>query len=243
MDVAEHIAYLEADGPLLAKAAESAGWDAAVPGTEWTVRDLVTHVGGVHRWAGDIVRRAAPGPETAAGGAVGSGPGDDELLDWFVEGHAELVASLRSAPAELDCFTFLAAPSPIAFWARRQAHETAIHRADAQSAAGVVPEFDLAFAQDGMAEVLLGFAARKRHAIAQRGTIALRPLDGSAPWLITLGGEHIVAERDTAGDADVVVAGTASALYLWLWNRPAPVVMTGDESVAELWRGVRVRWS
>ena len=243
MDVAEHIAYLETDGPLLAAAALSAGWDAPVPGTAWTVRDLVTHIGGVHRWAADIVRRAEPGPDTAAGDAVGVGPGDDELLDWFADGHAELVSSLRSAPTDLDCFAFLAAPSPLAFWARRQAHETAIHRADAQAPAGMLPEFDPAFAQDGIAEVLHGFAARRRNAISQQATIALRPLDGSTAWLITLGGEHIVAEAGIAGDADVAVAGTASALYLWLWNRPAAVTMTGDESVAELWRSVRVRWS
>ena len=43
---------------------------------------------------------------------------------------------LRSAPADLDCFTFLPAESARHFWARRQAHETAIHRVDAENAAG-----------------------------------------------------------------------------------------------------------
>lgn len=41
----------------------------------------------------------------------------------------------RWAAGYVDCWTFLDAPSPLAFWARRQAHETAIHRADAQLAA------------------------------------------------------------------------------------------------------------
>lgn len=40
------------------------------------------------------------------------------------------------------------ATSPRAFWARRQAHETAIHRADAESALATVPEWNAAFAAD-----------------------------------------------------------------------------------------------
>jgi len=46
---------------------------------------------------------------------------------------------LASAPPDLDCLTFLAAPSPLAMWARRQAHETAIHRVDAESPAARSP--------------------------------------------------------------------------------------------------------
>jgi uncharacterized protein (TIGR03083 family) len=70
-----------------------------------------------------------------------AGPGDAELLGWFRDGHAELVRALRSADPRLSCWTFLPAPSSLAFWARRQAHETAIHRADAESAAGPVTRF------------------------------------------------------------------------------------------------------
>ena len=116
MEIAEHIAFLEADGARLAAAAEQSGWDAAVPSLDWTVRELVAHTGGVHRWAADIVARCSATTDTELGGAVGSGPSDDALLDWFVEGHAALVATLRAAPDDLECATFLPAPSPLAFW-------------------------------------------------------------------------------------------------------------------------------
>ena len=61
-----------------------------------------------------------------------------------------------------------AGPSPLAFWARRQAHETAVHRYDAQSAAPGGPPapagaFDPAFAADGVDELIMGFAARRRY--------------------------------------------------------------------------------
>ena len=59
-----------------------------------------------------------------------------------------------------DMPTFLPAPSPLAMWARRQAHETAIHRYDAQHATGTSAGFDPAFASDGIDELVSGFAPR-----------------------------------------------------------------------------------
>jgi uncharacterized protein (TIGR03083 family) len=242
MDVDAHIERLAADGESLADAAARAGWDAPVVACEWTVRDLVTHVGGIHRWAAANVGNASPRSDKATARSVGRGPDDDQLLDWFRDGHAALVSTLRAAPPGLDCFTFLPAPSARAFWARRQAHETAIHRADAESAAGPITPFDVEFAQDGMAELLLGFASRRGSPIDVPGTFVLRPDDGGSPWLVTLGGETIAAVEDD-GAADAVVTGTSSDLYLWLWNRPADVRVSGDPAIVELWRKFQVRWN
>jgi uncharacterized protein (TIGR03083 family) len=244
VDVTSLVDRLASDGAALAAAAHAAGLDAPVPGTEWDVRALVTHVGGIHRWAADIVATRSTSPDTDAGRAVGSGPADPDLLDWFRAGHQALVGTLRAAPADLECFTFLPAASPLHFWARRQAHETAIHRADAQAAAGAVEPFPEDFAQDGIAEMLEGFARRRSNFDATPGTIGLDPVDG-APWLITLGGERVEAHpAEGPLDTDVTVGGRSSDLYLWLWNRPAQAVVDGDEAVAASWAAtVRVRWS
>lgn len=243
MDIDTLIDHLEIDGPALADAGARAGLDAAVPACPgWTIRDLVTHTGGVHRWAADVVAIARDTTDTAAGDAVGHGPADDELLAWFMSGHAWLVAALRCAPPDLGCATFLPSESPLTFWARRQAHETAIHRADAESSAGPVTAFDAEFAQDGMAELLHGFAVRRSNATAEPGTVALRAVDGPA-WLVTFGGERIVAAPEVNSRADAVVAGTSSDLYLWLWHRPSAAAVRGDARVAALWDGVRVTWS
>lgn len=244
VDVTALVDRVASDGAALAAAADAAGLDAPVPATEWDVRSLVTHVGGIHRWAAEIVATRSDSPDTDAGRAVGSGPSDADLLGWFLEGHQALVDTLRAAPADLECCTFLPAASPRHFWARRQAHETAIHRADAQAAAGAVEPFRDDFAQDGIAEMLEGFARRRSKSPAAPGTIGLDPVDGPA-WLITLGGERVEAHpTERLPDTDVTVRGRSSDLYLWLWNRPAPAIVRGDEAVAASWaQTVRVRWS
>jgi uncharacterized protein (TIGR03083 family) len=230
MGIDEHIDQLAVEGPRLADAAQSAGLAAAVPGCPgWQVRDLVTHVGGVHRWAASIVGGALADNDDVTGDRVGTGPADPLLIGWFRDGHRALVQTLRDAPGDLACFTFLPAPCPLAFWARRQAHETAIHRADA-------------LALDGIDEILTGFAPRPRTLLP--GTLRIEPA-GDAPWLVTLGPRGVTATRTRGQDmpADVTVRGSATDIYLWLWNRPAVVTITGDAAIADQWQQIRVRWN
>src|SRR5438034_6037440 len=138
MRVAEHIDALREHGRALADAARDLDPATPVPTCpEWRVRDLVRHQGGVHRWATSYVAEARPTSDGDDGDLerlVGGWPRDDDLIGWFREGHASLVAALEAAPDDLICWTFLRAPSARAFWARRQAHETAVHLADARSA-------------------------------------------------------------------------------------------------------------
>jgi uncharacterized protein (TIGR03083 family) len=246
----EHIAELEADGAQLAAAAERAGLDAPVPGCPlWKVRELLRHTGYVHRWAAGYVTH---GYEQEVGRCseeelLRDGPGDAELLAWFCDGHAGLVSALRSAGPALNCWTFLDAPSPLAFWARRQAHETAIHRADAQSAADGVSPFPAAFAADGIDELLVGFASRGRVRGHAR-TLLVQTADTGDEWLVEVG-SGITARRSAgdAGRADCVVAGPASELYRLLWNRlpdGGSVTVSKDPELLRSWQAqVQVRWA
>ena len=111
-------------------AARAVAADAPVPTCpEWVARDLMQHQGGIHRWATSFVAEARTEPRSdGLEVVVGGWPGDEELADWFEAGYRALVSALEAAPPDLQCWTFLTAPSPLAFWSRRQAHETAIHR-------------------------------------------------------------------------------------------------------------------
>jgi uncharacterized protein (TIGR03083 family) len=238
METAEFIRILDHEGQLLASAAEQAGPEAKVPTCpEWQVRDLLRHTGAVHRWATAFVAE-----ELTAFRPFGDEPALDgaELLAWFRSGHRRLVDTLGSAAPDVRCWHFLPAPSPLAFWARRQAHETAVHRFDAEAARGGTPEeFGRTFAADGIDELLRGFHARDKSRVrsAEPRVLRVRASDtDGAVWTVRLTEEPPAAEYGEAGDADCEVSGPAARLYPALWNRlPFPRV-TGDVSVAGLWR-------
>jgi uncharacterized protein (TIGR03083 family) len=252
MDIEQHLAWLGAHGELLGQAAERAGLEAPLPTCpSWQVKHLLRHVGYVHRWAAAHVAQASPvlleGPSEEE--VLARGPIQEELLDWFREGHAALLNTLRSADSGLSCWTFLDAPSSLAFWARRQAHETAIHRADAEAVLGPITAFEPTFAADGIDELLVGFAPRERAtaAITARHVLAVRALDTGEGWLIILDPHGIESFRGT-GPADSSVAGIASDLYLTLWNRrhagDSRLSVNGDPRGLELWQAtMQVGWN
>lgn len=253
MEITEHIAALGTEGTRLADLAAKTGLDAPVPTCPgWLVRDLVLHTGQVHRWAtahiADGLREPMNDAESRA--VWGPDPSDAELVDWFRVGHRRLVATLEQAPDDLECWSFLPAPSPRAFWARRQAHETAIHRADAESAAGEQALIDDAvFAVDGIDELLFGMLGRPKYQLhtEEQKTLLVKPTDTADSWLMTISRDPLVTRRQTeASDADCTIAATVRELYLFLWNRLplAAVQATGDRALLELWRETAtVRWS
>lgn len=242
METAEFIEVLRRDGGLLADAAEAAGPDARVPSCPgWRVRDLVRHQGAVHRWATRFVAEGRTRPEPIA---AETREDDAQLVPWFREGHERLVAALEAAPADLECWYFLKAPTPLAFWARRQAHETAVHRVDAELALGRTPSpVDPRFAADGIDELLAAFHVRERSRVRSErpGTLRVRTVDTDTArddWLARVSAGPMVVERPASGEADCTVSGTAEELYLTLWNRGPyeKLQVTGDASLLDLWR-------
>ncbi len=266
MEAAEHIRALRRDGEIMATAAGQAGLAAAVPSCpSWQVRDLLRHTGYVHRWAANYVAHqvTAEVEKMTEAEQLSSDPSDADLLSWFSAGHAALANVLTAAPADVACWTFLRAPSPLEFWARRQAHETAIHRVDAELAGGgSVTEFDPAFAADGVDELITGFLdrnARRRSASrnAESRRIQVHASDAGEAWEVglTRDGQDVIevsrAGETPAGqprdDADCTLTGPAAGLYLLLWNRADPVAagvaVSGDASLLRLWQeSVRITW-
>lgn len=259
MEVTDYIRALDHEGQLMAEAAERAGLAAPVPACPgWQVRDLLRHQGYVHRWATRFVAEAlpAPVPEPTEAEILAGGPPDPDLNDWFRAGHAALVSALAAADSDLTCWTFLPAPSPRAFWARRQAHETAIHRVDAEQAAAIdLTPIATDLAADGIDELIMGFFGRDERRLSDeqraggRQIVLVRATDAGCEWLVTLtaDGQRAATVRRGGGEADCTLAGPAAGLYLLLWNRAEPdgaaVAVTGDGAVLRAWRdGMRVTW-
>lgn len=245
MHVGRNLALLRSAGPALADAAVSAGLDAPVPSCPgWRVSDLLRHVGMVHRWANAIVAEARPGPVVEP-----ARPADDDLVGWVRAGHATLVDSLAVAPADLDCWSFLPSPSPLAFWTRRQSHETAIHRVDAALATGETVTFETDVAADGVDELLTGFLPRPSsglHLETER-SLVVHALDAGRHWHVTIGPgtPRTVVGGGAEPSGDCVVRGTANELYLLLWNRRNRIglAVDGDAALLDRWRrDVKVSW-
>ncbi|HET9975592.1 MAG TPA: maleylpyruvate isomerase family mycothiol-dependent enzyme [Streptosporangiaceae bacterium] len=265
MKIAEHLDALRREGELMAAAADRAGLAAAVPSCPaWQVKDLLRHTGYIHRWA---ARHITEGPAEVIDGPseaeiLRGGAADANLLGWFRAGHAALVEALASADPEVQCATFMPAPSPLAFWTRRQAHETAIHRADAELAAGpaegTVPEYPPRFAADGIDELIMGFGQRRKYQpqsgpASRAGLLRMIAADTGHDWSVEAR-EGLLQPRRETGAAAVggagggcTVSGPASGLYLYLWNRAdaakADVTVTGDSGLLASWQAsVKVRW-
>jgi uncharacterized protein (TIGR03083 family) len=260
VEISAHLDALDRDGALLADAAQAAGLDAPVPGCPgWQVRDLVRHQAYVHDWAARHVRERSPeliDDGLAESDILGRGPDGADLIAAYRAGHAALVATLRAADPNVECATFMPAPSPLAFWARRQAHETAVHRYDAQSAAAGGPPapaaaFDPAFAADGVDELIMDFAPRRRYRPRDGddgGTrsLAVRARDADGRWHVRLADSGSAVSRDDRA-AECTLEGPAAGLYAFLWNRAdaarAGLAITGRPDVLARWNtSVRVRW-
>jgi uncharacterized protein (TIGR03083 family) len=261
MEIAEHIDAVRHQGERLADTAERAGLDAAVPPcAPWLVKDLLRHTGYVHRWAArhitECPAQVLDGPSEAE--ILRGGAEDAGLLAWFRAGYAALTETLATADPALECATFMAAPSSLAFWARRQAHETAIHRADAESAVGLTPEYRGEFAADGIDELIMGFGRRLKYqpgSVAEGGRLRVRAADTGGAWSIEAHEGRLQPRRtdnqdsgpDDSQGAGCTVSGPASGVYLYLWNRAdaerAGITITGDPALLTSWQaGVRVRW-
>ena len=235
LSVDECLARLRVEGQRLGEVAETTAFQAAVPGCPgWDVEALLRHIGDVHRWAATIVRdqvqdrlrRDFVGPDDREG-----------LLTWYREGHAQLLDALSSASPVGSFWMWGPAPNALAFWTRRQAHETAIHRWDVEQAAGPPSPFPPGAAADGIDEWLMLAASRVKVPGGDGRTLRVAPSDVPDRWLVELHAEGIRVQRGgLAGDCRL--RATASDLFAVLMNRhDGPgIAVEGDPRVLGAWR-------
>jgi uncharacterized protein (TIGR03083 family) len=124
---------------------------------DWSLEDLIRHMGGALRWVEFIVRTRAEEevPEERVPGLAGPGPrGDAAVLDaWLAESGEQVVAALREAGPDTKVWSW-AGIHTSGFWARRMTHEITVHRADATLSAGLPYEVAPDVAADAIDEWL-----------------------------------------------------------------------------------------
>jgi len=206
---------------------------------EWTLRDLVHHLGRAYYWSGQIVATRATEFVPFEEVVDGKMPPDGHA-EWLRAGAAKLVDAVADIGPDNDVWTWSDDHRAV-FWLRRILHEGIVHRADA--AFTVVRDYTVPvdLAVDGVDEwlgILTSKAARARSgAVAGTGqTLHFHATDGGE-WLIrrdpdgpTLLNEHV--------KGDVTVRAPATDLLLVLYGRipTSEVEVFGDPDLLTHWR-------
>ncbi|MEV6521574.1 maleylpyruvate isomerase family mycothiol-dependent enzyme [Longispora sp. NPDC051575] len=224
----------------LVKVAAAVDLDAPVPTCPaWTAGHLLGHTGGSHRWATGIVRERAQAFVRPGGVPVPREPAT--VAAWLADGGTELLDVLRATDPDTAVWTWGGGARGVTWWARRQLHETTVHRVDAESALDAAWLVQDAVAVDGVEEFLDNLPYTRiwaPHVDQLRGAGETLLLAGpEVSWLITLDPDGWRWERAGAAAARVTVRGSATDLYLFLWGRrpAADLVVEGDRAVLDLW--------
>jgi len=217
---------------------------------EWTLGQLMRHVGRGDRWSAQIVDQQSMDyldPPTVAGGKPPEGR--DQEITWLHQGVRQLLeAADRTGPAT-QVWTFLG-PRPAEWWIRRRLHETVVHRADAALALGAGFYLDPALAADAITEYLERVVVRADEEGAGGGD---RPLfEGQSlhlhatdpglgdvgEWTI-LGRPDGIAVDHEHGKSTTALRGPARDLLLTVVRRGAAadlgVEMFGDPQLWDTW--------
>ncbi|WP_158604410.1 maleylpyruvate isomerase family mycothiol-dependent enzyme [Nocardioides mangrovicus] len=237
MDPATHVDHLEAEGArVVAAASRCTGQEAVAACPGWDVDQLLRHLATVHEWS----RRAVVG-----GGAKppprrpleADAPADHtSLVAWYAELHRRLVDELRDADPDAACWQMWSGPDGPAYWARRQAHETAVHRIDVEIAADRPTPLDAGLAVDGIDELMM-LVPRLLPVTEPHTVYHLLATDTGDSWRVVAGPELTTVERGHSAEG-VQVSGSAADLYAFCWNRrPGTTPVVSDPSQWEVWRG------
>lgn len=232
MDHAAGIAHLRHEYGLFEAAVAAAAPDATVPSCpEWSAADLADHVAMVYAHKVVCIRTGAqPKPWPPA---EGIGP----LERVFAELIEELGARSPQEPAS----TWFPKDQTVGFWVRRMVHETAIHRIDAELAAGIEPHpVHPELAVDGIDEMLRVSVEFCSDSWPEDFTEVLVDADhrpvlvdaGGRAWSITAGTERVlIADAEPGAAADATVTGDPGLIYRWLWGRGGDVELVGDTAL------------
>jgi len=201
----------------------------------WNVADLVWHLTEVHWFWSTIVEERLSEPPDESRRPERAGP--DRLIEMFRRGADRLVHVLERTPDDARVWTWAPAQQDVAFVARHQVQEAAVHHWDAVHARGGDLEIELPVAVDSIAEFLTFSVSSEADPAdpprpALDGKFVIACSDTDTAWTVEDGGTPgtLRMSEGKAARAPVIKA-PASDLLLWLYQRVD--VPLGD-NVAEL---------
>lgn len=247
----EYLTAIGRESAALAAAADR-GLGPDVPSCPgWKVRDVVEHTGVVQRHKEQIVRERwiDAGPDR-------TNPPSSGLIEWFLKGSESLLATLADTDPTIPVFSWYPPDQSVGFWYRRMAHETAIHRVDAELGHGIVNPIEPELAADGIDEILTvmmeGCPDWATYTTTDQ-TLTIECQDRPDSWslrFITWSGTGPESGDDyrdepgflfeTVDQPTTVIRGGAGDLDLFLWGRgpKAALTITGDGRLVDTLRAI-----
>jgi len=222
MEPSRYLECLAADYGDLRDAVASVEPTATVPSCPgWTVADLVVHVAQVYLHKAAIMRTGEEPRPWPPPGLARPAQSGQPVLPLLGRAYGELRAQFRAHEPGESVPTWFGPDQTVAFWIRRMAQETVIHRIDAELAARLpVTPVPADLAADGADEVLKRMLAYS-----------------SQEWpedFAELEGGHLAGQDDPR----VLIGGPPGAVLRWLWGRAGDdaVRLEGDPAWADYLR-------
>jgi uncharacterized protein (TIGR03083 family) len=222
---------------------------------EWTLLDLVQHLGEVHRFWAAVVNAgpAVASPAESASEGVEAAPREREaLLAWSAASTQQLLGVLREAGPDRGCWTWWGAsesPQTSGAVARHQLQEVTVHTYDAQIILGAPQPLPGEAALDGVDEFLSTCcagdpwpheaAAVDFHATEGRSWRLSLSADGARTTRLPMPGTMPATAADEGPDAAAASArGTAGEVVLALYGRIPfdSLQLDGDRRLFDLLR-------
>jgi uncharacterized protein (TIGR03083 family) len=247
-------AYLNA---VVAQTSTFADWvdgkDATAPVPtcpEWTLAELVDHVGATQRMVAMLVNERMTDPSGAFAGYVPAPADSAQWGAWLNGTAAEAKQAFESAAEDAPVWDPNGGTAGVPFWSRRLFGEACVHRADAAAALGtpyeLAPESAVEAVEDWLDTMTSRtyWERRAGFAEAMRGdgqTLHFHATDAPGEWVARREADQVVLER-THIKADVAVRGPAADLLLVLSRRrpldAAPALeVHGDRALFDHWVG------
>ena len=209
----------------------------------WDVAQLVGHLGYIYgRVAFVMSTKTTKAPDRSK---LPTAPEGEACLGWFAEQREAMLAALEVADDGTQVWNWTAnSPGPASFWVRRMAHETLIHRVDAELAQGTQPSnASSEVAADTVAEFFELMLPLFEDALAEAGATGSLHLHATdvtgAEWTLNPRGDGPLVTLEHA-KADVALRGSAFDLACWVWGRlpTSRLELYGDAQVADRFREV-----
>ena len=189
----------------------------------WSTNDLAKHMGRVYLGQAYVVET---GVKAEAKELLAAYPRTENVLEFMGWGFSAIIKALDVSRPERKTWSWHHSDNTVDFWFRRMAHETVIHRIDAELACGSVTTIAEELALDGVDEVLdfLPLLGSWESAPNQAfGIVSISALGSKRDthWDI-----EFTADKATVVKAEGVnplarlkVSGTPEAMDLYLWGR------------------------